>query len=145
MGRKSPVSPSLTTKFPSGSVKIRDNPSKIFGHEKTPETLIFRGFLHVRWSRSALAELRSTTCRFEAVLVEFYDSNPLIYQRIRGLNEELSQCLTHFQALFGPLYSPLFLIARLCHNSIDIVYSSAFSVIVLKPKSLYIFTAGFAF
>ena len=56
MGRKSPVSPSLTTKIPSESVKTWDNPSKIFAHEKTPETLIFRGFLHVRWSRSALAE-----------------------------------------------------------------------------------------
>ena len=70
MGRKPPVSPSLTTKFPSESVKTWDNPSKISGHEKTPETLIFRGFLHVRWSRSALAELRSSTSRLEAVLSE---------------------------------------------------------------------------
>lgn len=68
MGRKPPVSPSLTTKFPSESVKTGDNPSKIFGHEKTPETLIFRGFLHVSWSRLTLRELRSSTSRFEAVL-----------------------------------------------------------------------------
>jgi len=44
MGRKSPVSPSLTTKFPSESVKTWDNPSKFFGYEKTPETLNFQGF-----------------------------------------------------------------------------------------------------
>ena len=77
MGRKPPVSPSLTTKFPSEAVKTWDNPSKIFRHEKTPETLIFRGFLHVRWSRSALAELRSTTCRFEAVLLKVAGLRPL--------------------------------------------------------------------
>ena len=70
MGRKPPGSSSLTTKFPSEAVKTWDNPSKIFGHEKTPETLIFRGFLHVRWSRSALAELRSATSGFEAVLAK---------------------------------------------------------------------------
>ena len=72
MGRKPPVSPSLTTKFPSESVKTWDNPSKISGHEKTPETLIFRGFLHVRWSRSALAELRSAAGGLETVLRELF-------------------------------------------------------------------------
>ena len=56
MGRKSPVSPSLTTKFPSESVKIHEIQSKIFGHEKTLETLNFQGFSHLTWSRLTLAE-----------------------------------------------------------------------------------------
>ena len=104
MGRKPPVSPSLTTKFPSEAVKTWDNPSKIFGHEKTPETLNFQGFLHVSWSRLTLRELRSSTSCLEAVLVEFYDSNPLIYQRFRGSYGDLSQHLTQYQAPSGTVY-----------------------------------------
>jgi len=90
MSRKPPVSSSLTTKFPSESVKTWDNLSKIFGHEKTPETFIFRGFLHVRWSRSALAELRSTTCRFEAVLEQNRLRNSLILLGFRALGHPVS-------------------------------------------------------
>ena len=47
MCRKPPVSPSLTTKFPSESVKTWDNPSKISGHEKTLKPLRFQGFLMI--------------------------------------------------------------------------------------------------
>ena len=94
MGRKPPVSPSLTTKFPSEAVKTWDNPSKIFGHEKTPETLIFRGFLHVRWSRSALAELRSTSRGLEAVLPFSLAPNPLILLDFERFPDLLSQHLT---------------------------------------------------
>ena len=34
----------------------------------------FRAFSRVDWSRSALAELRCTTCRFEAVLFTLFHS-----------------------------------------------------------------------
>ena len=100
MGRKPTVSPSLTTKFPSEAVKTWDNPSKIFGHEKNPETLIFRGFLHVRWSRSALAELRCTTCRFEAVLARLFARNPCIYLAFELRHSQFPHSLTTDRILF---------------------------------------------
>ena len=81
MGRKSPVSPSLTTKFPSESVKIHEIQSKIFGHEKTLETLNFQGFSHLSWSRLTLRELRSTTCSLEAVLLKVSGSKILYLSR----------------------------------------------------------------
>ncbi len=95
MGRKPPVSPSLTTKFPSEAVKTWDNPSKIFRHEKTPETMIFRGFLHVRWSRSALAELRRTTGGLEAVFKSSEWRFPLIFQGFSGYSTKIAPPFNH--------------------------------------------------
>ena len=94
MCRKPPVSPSLTIKKRSKTMERHEKPSKLSGHEKTPETLIFRGFLHVRWSRSALAELRSTTCRFEAVLNRYRALQPLILLCFERWVIFLSQPLT---------------------------------------------------
>ena len=68
MGQKTPVSPSLTIKLRSESVINHEIQSKIFGHEKTPETLNFQGFSHLAWSRLTLAELRSAASLLEAVL-----------------------------------------------------------------------------
>ena len=104
MSRKPPVSPSLTTKVPSESVKTGDNPLKIFGHEKAPETLIFRGFLHVRWSRSALAELRnrlnkgfSDTFAPHLFLTYFYAQQPRAVQDRWGVLLLLLFCAVLFQ------------------------------------------------
>ena len=102
MGRKPPVSSSLTTKFPSEAVKTWDNPSKIFGHEKTPEALIFRGFLHVRWSRSALAELRSATSLLETVLNRINSRNPGKYRVARLQRAIFPLELSHPEGQFIP-------------------------------------------
>ena len=74
MSRKSPVSPSLTIKLRSESVINHEIQSKIFGHEKTPETLNFQGFSHLAWSRLTLAELRSAASLLEAVLLSLFHS-----------------------------------------------------------------------
>ena len=66
--RKAAISPSLTVINRSKTMERHEKPSKSSGYEKTPETLIFRGFLHVRWSRSALAELRRAAGGLEAGL-----------------------------------------------------------------------------
>ena len=57
-GSRRAVAPVLTTKSSSEFVKIRQNKSKGFWHEKTPETLNFQGFSHLSWSRSALREFQ---------------------------------------------------------------------------------------
>ena len=85
-GQKRAVPSVLTTKFSSDFVRIRQNKSKRFGKEKTPETLNFQGFSHLSWSRLTLRELRSTTCGFEAVLFTLFHAR-VAGQKTGGLQD----------------------------------------------------------
>ena len=102
MASKRPVSPSLTIKNPSKSAICHEIRSKISGHEKTSETIIFRGFLHVRWSRLTLAELGSSSCLLEAVLVHLVAGNPCIYLAFGILHPQFPHSLTTDEILFLP-------------------------------------------
>ena len=90
MGQKTPVSPSLTIKLRSESVINHEIQSKIFGHEKTPETLNFQGFSHLAWSRLTLAELRSAASLLEAVLEQNQTLYPLILLGFQALGFPVS-------------------------------------------------------
>jgi hypothetical protein len=75
---KTGFNPALTVIFTSQFVETRQNSSAVSGHKKTPEMAYFRGFLRICLVRSTLAELRSSTSRFEAVLPQYRVPKPLI-------------------------------------------------------------------
>lgn len=55
--------------------------SEMLRYKKNPETLYFRAFLRIDWSRSALAELRRTTGGLQAVLLKVSGSKTLYLSR----------------------------------------------------------------
>ena len=67
---KESTGPGAGKERPKGPLRcqISSNYVKSAGERKTPETVEFPGFFGILKSRSALAELRSTSSCFEAVL-----------------------------------------------------------------------------
>ena len=80
IGRKPMVNPSKWVNLKSNFLKFHHRNQAISGIEKARKMAYFRAFLALLSCRLSLAELRSATSGFEAVLREFLSCFPLIFR-----------------------------------------------------------------
>ena len=79
IGRKPMVNPSKWVNLKSNFLKFHHRNQAISGIEKARKMAYFRAFLALLSCRLSLAELRSATSGFEAVLREFWSCFSLIF------------------------------------------------------------------
>ena len=95
IGRKPMVNPSKWVNLKSNFLKFHHRNQAISGIEKARKMAYFRAFLALLSCRLSLAELRSATSGFEAVLREFLSCFPLILRAFPAFCLSVIRCADH--------------------------------------------------
>ena len=95
IGRKPMVNPSKWVNLKSNFLKFHHRNQAISGIEKARKMAYFRAFLALLSCRLSLAELRSATSGFEAVLREFLSCFPLIFRAFLAFCFSVIRCADH--------------------------------------------------
>ena len=95
IGRKPMVNPSKWVNLKSNFLKFHHRNQAISGIEKARKMAYFRAFLALLSCRLSLAELRSATSGFEAVLREFLSCFPLIFRAFPAFCLSVIRCADH--------------------------------------------------
>ena len=95
IGRKPMVNPSKWVNLKSYFLKFHHRNQAISGIEKARKMAYFRAFLALLSCRLSLAELRSATSGFEAVLREFLSCFPLIFRAFPAFCLSVIRCADH--------------------------------------------------
>ena len=95
IGRKPMVNPSKWANLKSNFLKFHHRNQVILGIEKARKMAYFRAFLALLSCRLSLAELRSATSGFEAVLREFLSCFPLIFRAFPAFCFSVIRCADH--------------------------------------------------
>ena len=95
IGRKPMVNPSKWANLKSNFLKFHHRNQVILGIEKARKMAYFRAFLALLSCRLSLAELRSATSGFEAVLREFLSCFSLIFRAFPAFCFSVIRCADH--------------------------------------------------
>ena len=95
ISRKPMVNPSKWVNLKSNFLKFHHRNQAISGIEKARKMAYFRAFLALLSCRLSLAELRSATSGFEAVLREFLSCFPLIFRAFPAFCLSVIRCADH--------------------------------------------------
>ena len=95
IGRKPMVKPSKWANLKSNFLKFHHRNQVISGIEKARKIAYFRAFLALLSCRLSLAELRSATSGFEAVLREFLSCFSLIFRAFPAFCFLVIRCADH--------------------------------------------------
>ena len=95
IGRKPMVNPSKWVNLKSNFLKFHHRNQVILGIEKARKMAYFRAFLALLSCRLSLAELRSATSGFEAVLREFLSCFSLIFRAFLAFCFSVIRCADH--------------------------------------------------
>ena len=101
IGRKPMVNPSKWVNLKSYFLKFHHRNQAISGIEKARKMAYFRAFLALLSCRLSLAELRSATSGFEAVLREFLSCFPLILRAFPAFCLSVIRCADHKKRPFS--------------------------------------------
>ena len=125
IGRKPMVNPSKWVNLKSNFLKFHHRNQAISGIEKARKMAYFRAFLALLSCKLSLAELRSATSGFEAVL-KFFDCHfPLIFWAFLPFRFSVVLFLNHKNRCFLLLRFKLQSLKNVSHNTIILKQSNS--------------------